>query len=231
MGNSDFETFLEQLTHSYTRVLDMDLQEEDYIGIDLSENNNMLKSIDLSSSGAFQGYIDDFLKKSGKKVAFGGYNEVRKLYMRSELFGSSEVDERNIHIGLDLWAPAGTGVLAVLDGKIHSFQDNANFGDYGPTIILEHENSGRKFYSLYGHLSRASLNNLKPGMPIKKAEKIGELGTAEENGDYAPHLHFQIIEKLEEKPGDFPGVTSRKELDFYLRNCPDPNLLLKLRLQ
>jgi murein DD-endopeptidase MepM/ murein hydrolase activator NlpD len=47
-----------------------------------------------------------------------------------------ETEERNIHIGLDLWIKAGTPILSALDGKIHSFI-SAGFGDYGPTIILE----------------------------------------------------------------------------------------------
>ena len=231
MERLNFSEFLSQLTSGFTQVLDVNLKEEDYIVIDLSENNIELGKVDVSSSRAFSNYIAEYLNSFGKKVAFGGYAEVRKLYRRSSLFTASEDEDsnRNIHLGLDFWADAHTDVLAVLDGKIHSFNDNSNFGDYGPTIILEHRFKEKKFYSLYGHLSRASLENLKPEMPIKKGEKIGELGTAEENGDYAPHLHFQIIEDLDEKIGDFPGVTSRKDLDFYLQNCPDPNYLLKLR--
>ncbi|MBI6120028.1 peptidoglycan DD-metalloendopeptidase family protein [Salegentibacter maritimus] len=231
MESLNFSEFLSQLTSGFTQVLDVNLKEEDYIVIDLSENNIELGKVDVSSSRAFSNYIAEYLNSFGKKVAFGGYSEVRKLYRRSELFTASEDEDsnRNIHLGLDFWANAHTDVLAVLDGKIHSFNDNSNFGDYGPTIIIEHSFQEKKFYSLYGHLSRASLENLKPEMPIKKGEKIGELGTAEENGDYAPHLHFQIIEDLDEKIGDFPGVTSRKDLDFYLQNCPDPNYLIKLR--
>lgn len=231
MGPDGFSEFLSKLTLGFTSVLDANLKEEDYIVIDLSENNVELKKVDISSSRAFSKYIAEYLNAFGKKVAFGGYSEVRKLYQRSELFTASkdENHNRNIHLGLDFWADAYTDVLAVLDGKIHSYNDNANFADYGPTIILEHNYENKVFYSLYGHLSRESLKNLVPGTRIKKGEKIGELGSPEENGDYAPHLHFQIIEDLKEKIGDFPGVTSRKDLDFYLQNCPNPNYLLKLR--
>ncbi|MBZ9630728.1 peptidoglycan DD-metalloendopeptidase family protein [Salegentibacter sp. LM13S] len=231
MGTTNFSEFLSQLTSGFTKVLDVNLKAEDYIVIDLSENNVELGKVDILSSRAFSNYIAEYLNAFGKKVAFGGYSEVRKLYNRSELFTSSEDENsnRNIHLGLDFWADAYTDVLAVLDGRIHSFNDNSNIGDYGPTIILEHKFEEKKFYSLYGHLSKASLNDLIPGTFVKKGEKIAELGTPEENGDYAPHLHFQIIEDLVEKIGDFPGVTSRRELDFYLQNCPDPNYLLKLR--
>jgi hypothetical protein len=42
-------------------------------------------------------------------------------------------------------------------------------------------------------------------------------------------LHFQIINDMQGKKGDYPGVSSKKELAFYKKNCPDPNLLLKIK--
>ncbi len=222
-----FEKFINGLTTRFTSVLDISFKPEDYIAIDLSETNDELNKIDISSPQKFSEFINNYLENTGKKVAFGGYSEVRKLYKRSELFDDLD-DSRDVHLGMDFWAPAHTGVLAVLDGKIHSFRDNINFGDYGPTIILEHSLAGEKFYSLYGHLSRKSLENITEGQLVKQGQKIGELGTAEENGDYAPHLHFQVIGHLHDKIGDFPGVASRRDLDFYLRNCPNPELLLKI---
>lgn len=228
---SDFSLFLSGLTSEFVPVIDSRFSREDYVHVDLSETNEGLKKINIASSEEFSKYISEFLLKKGRKVAFGGYNEVRELYRRSGLFNTSEAEgaDRNIHIGIDLWAKVGTTVLAVLDGKIHSFMDNSNFGDYGPTIILEHQFKDQKFYSLYGHLSRSSLKGIVPGQEVRKGEKIAELGSASENGDYAPHLHFQIIRDMQGKKGDYPGVASRKEIDFYLNNCPDPDILLKIR--
>ncbi|MFC6858563.1 peptidoglycan DD-metalloendopeptidase family protein [Zunongwangia atlantica] len=227
---ANFAEYISGLTAGFTPVVGGDLKQEDFIAIDLSANNPELLKLEQLSSEAFSVFINHNLKVAGKKVAFGGYNEVRKLYQRSQLFNKN-VDEflnRNIHIGLDIWTAEGTDVLAVLDGEIHSFQDNANFGDYGPTIIVKHAIEDEQFYSLYGHLSRKSLENLQVGQEVKAQEKIAELGAAQENGDYAPHLHFQIIKDLQENKGDYPGVASKKDLDFYLENCPDPNLLLKI---
>ncbi|MDT0644413.1 peptidoglycan DD-metalloendopeptidase family protein [Zunongwangia sp. F363] len=230
MKPENFAEFIAGLTTEYTPVVGENLEHEDFVPIDLSENNPELMKLEMLSSEAFSVFLNNSLRSAGKKAAFGGYNEVRNLYKRSRLFNKN-VDEflnRNIHIGLDIWAAEGTEVLAVLEGKIHSFRDNANFGDYGPTIILEHEKDGRKFYTLYGHLSRKSLEGLKEGRKVAQSEKIAELGKPSENGDYAPHLHFQVMEDLMGNIGDFPGVTSKKELDLFLQNCPDPNLLLKI---
>ena len=83
------------------------------------------------------------------------------------------------------------------------------------------------FHTLYGHLSRASLENLSVGKSIKAGEKFAELGSAEVNGDWPPHLHFQIVADMQGKEGDYPGVAAKADLDFYKQNCPNPNLLLK----
>lgn len=198
-----------------------------YIPIDLSVANTGLSEIKTAS--AFETYINQYLAKNNADVALGGYNEERNLYKRSEIFNDMETAERNIHIGLDLWAKAETPVLAVLDGTVHSFNYNAGLGNYGPTIILEHKITGKTFYTLYGHLSMESIEEIEIGDTFKKGQEIATLGDASVNGDYAPHLHFQIILDMEDYFGDYPGVCSKNDLEYYLKNCPDPNLLLKLK--
>ena len=224
------KTFLTGLTTGFTPVIDAGFSLETYQHIDLSIHNAELSQAQLDSPEAFQEYLDAFLRKHNKQIAYGGYNEHRGLYKRSGLFSAAEEEEmiRNIHIGLDIWAPAGTAVLSVLDGTVHSFKDNDNFGDYGPTIILEHKTQDKTFYTLYGHLQRQSLHKIIVGHKIRQGEKIAALGDASENGNYAPHLHFQIIMDVEGKEGDYPGVACRKDLSHYLNNCPDPELLVKI---
>lgn len=229
MKSETFAEFIAGLTTGFTPVV-ANLKQEDYVAIDLSEDNPEILKLEMLSSEAFSVFLNNSLRRAGKKAAYGGYSEVRNLYKRSNLFNrnTEEFLNRNIHIGLDIWTAEGTAVLAPLGGRIHSFRDNDNFGDYGPTIILEHEVKDRKFYTLYGHLSRESLLGLEKGQKIAQFQEIAALGEPLENGDYAPHLHFQIMEDLMGNSGDFPGVASKKEIELYLKNCPDPNLLLKI---
>ncbi|MBZ9652052.1 peptidoglycan DD-metalloendopeptidase family protein [Psychroflexus montanilacus] len=204
--------------------------ESDYVPLDLSHQATSEMALDLSTEFALQDYLEIYLKERQAKAAFGGYLEKRSLYDRSSYFGdSSHSHKRNIHLGLDVWAPAETPVYSPLAGKIHSQQDNLNYGDYGPTIILEHELKGGKFYTLYGHLSRESLYSYKVGEEILLNQPLALLGTNEVNGNYAPHLHFQLIMDLGDKAGDYPGVSSETDLEFYKNNCPDPNLLLNFK--
>jgi murein DD-endopeptidase MepM/ murein hydrolase activator NlpD len=211
-----------------TKVIDSSIDFSQYIPLDLSVTNQELMQRKPENATDFEHFISSYLEKNNAEVAFGGYIEGRTLYQRSTIFKNDSIPERNIHIGLDLWTKVDTSVLAPLDGKVHSFKNNIGLGDYGPTIILEHEVEKEKFYTLYGHLSLESIENLSVGTFFNKGDKIGTLGNSEVNGDYAPHVHFQIIRNIETYFGDYPGVCNTNDLNFYIENCPDPNLLLKI---
>jgi murein DD-endopeptidase MepM/ murein hydrolase activator NlpD len=196
---------------------------------DFSEKNKELASIDLNNAEAFVHYTNASVKQSGRSFGAGGYGENRTIYRRSNLF-EDDKEPRSVHLGIDLWLPAETTIYSPLPATVHSFQDNNNFGDYGPTIILEHLLNGVTFYTLYGHLSRSSLKKLTLGMAIKKGQQITTLGNYDENGRWPTHLHFQIIIDLLGKKGDFPGVASVSEQEYYLALCPDPNLILRINM-
>jgi murein DD-endopeptidase MepM/ murein hydrolase activator NlpD len=210
------------------KVIDSSIPYSQYTPLDLSASNIELNQFDFTNAYEFEKYVEQLLLKNNASVAYGGYNEIRNLYKRSYVFNDLNIEERNIHIGVDLWIKSGTSVLAALDGKVHSFQYNNNFGDYGPTIILEHQLENHTFYTLYGHLALISIDTIKVGDFFTKGQRLASLGDSTVNGDYAPHLHFQIIKDIENNFGDYPGVCSKNKLDYYLENCPDPNLLLKI---
>ena len=50
--------------------------------------------------------------------------------------------------------------------------------------------------------------------------------TAEENGGWPPHLHFQIILDLLDLDADFPGVAFASQRAVWTSLSPDPNLLV-----
>ena len=229
MTSIEFSTFLHGISKDPLPVLDANLSLTDYIPIDLSIDNFELHQLDVSSSDDLHYFIQNIVQRSNASVAYGGYNEIRNIYQRSSHFNKLDIEtERNIHLGLDLWLPSQAPIFAPLEGFVHSFRNNTNYGDYGPTIILEHHIKDVIFYTLYGHLSMESITNLTKGQKFLKGEQLATLGDASVNGDYPPHLHFQIIKDLGKWEGDYPGVCNKKDLEFYLENCPDPNLLLKL---
>jgi len=192
------------------------------VQLDLSKDNQALATIDLNDEKAFSSFIFDQLRDD--QVGYGGYGEERALYSRSDLFEGEE--PRTIHLGIDLWTAAGTPVHAPLDGVVHSFDNRAIHGDYGPVIILEHQLGKVKLFSLYGHLSLNSLEGKKVGQVIRQGEQFAWLGVYKENFHWPPHLHFQLMWDLEGNRGDYPGVASASEAKGYLSNCPNPEYFL-----
>jgi len=159
----------------------------------------------------------------------GGYDEDRAIYA-GEAFTAGD-EPRTVHLGIDIAASAGTDVSAPLAGTVHSFQDNAAPFDYGPTIVLEHAVApGLVFHTLYGHLSRESLARLRAGRAIAAGERIATLGSYEVNGNWPPHLHFQVILDIGDRRGDFPGVFRKSQRGYWKLVCPDPGELLGLAL-
>lgn len=213
-------------------LLPFDFSRDPYLVFDFTARNSDLAQLDLTDTAAFTEYVFSKLRAAGARVGVGGYNEHRVIYRRSEHF-QQQTEPREIHLGIDFWADAGTPVFAPLAGVVHSFRDNDHFGDYGPTIILEHDRiagpyPGGKLYSLYGHLTRASLDGLYEGKPVRANVKIAEIGPYPENGDWPPHLHFQLMTDLLGMRGDFPGVCSVADRAKFLAICPNPNQFLNI---
>ncbi|MHC2991162.1 peptidase M23 [Pontibacter sp. HJ8] len=209
-------------------VLDADLNGNAVCLLDFTAANQRLKQTDLRDTAQFDEAVKHMLQEQHATIGVGGYLENRFIYHRSPHFdGAAEC--RNLHLGVDVWLEAGTAVFAPLAGKVHSFANNANFGDYGPTIILEHELEGVPFYTLYGHLSSSSLEGMAVGKVFRKGDVIATVGPFPENGHWPSHLHFQIIRSMEGKYGDFPGVATLSEKEVYEALCPNPNLILQCR--
>ncbi|WP_223551975.1 peptidoglycan DD-metalloendopeptidase family protein [Aestuariivivens sp. NBU2969] len=230
MDSSRFLKCLSNISTKPLHVLDASKSYSKYIPLDLSANSAQFSSFYFSSSEKLGNYIGTFIKMHKAFAAYGGYLEKRTIYKRSTHFNTLNLDnsERNIHLGIDFWCPVNTAVYTPLKATVHSFCNNSNYGDYGPTIILKHTLFEFEFYTLYGHLSLSSIKHLKVGQVFKAGDQIGSLGSMGENGDYPPHLHFQIIKNLQGWVGDYPGVCNIKDLSFFKSNCPDPNLLLKI---
>ena len=166
---------------------------------------------------------------AGVSVAIGRYNEARLIYT-APFFRTSDsptAEQRTVHIGMDVFAQAGTAVYAPLAGKVFAFSNNKESQDYGPVVILEHTiDSGELFYTLYGHLSPDSLESMVTGKPIAAGQQIGRIGSADDNGHWTPHLHFQIITDLLDLDCDFPGVARASEQNLWKLFSPDPNLVI-----
>lgn len=222
------EILLRKYQSTFHPVVPFDAKNDKLFRLDLTSNNKTLTEEIFSETQKFSFYITKQLQKADAKYGIGGYNENRIVYSRSAHFGSVAEEPRRLHLGIDIWGDAGTPVFAPMDATVHSFAFNDNFGDYGATIILSHRLDGISFYTLYGHVSLQDINVLKERERIEQGQEFAHFGVPHENGQWPPHLHFQVIADMELKKGDYPGVCKLSEKEKYLSNCPDPDLILQM---
>ncbi len=209
-------------------VVEADLRQA--IVFDLSVGSSELESPEAAGdTPALTEKIFARIREAGAPAAIGRYDEARLVY-QSDAFRSSSGEHpewRTVHLGVDLFLPPGTPVLAPLPGRIHSFRDNAARLDYGPTVIVEHAPSGAPaFFTLYGHLTARSLSGLSRGMAVARGQEIGRVGSPPGNGDWPPHVHFQIVLDLLGRDGEFPGVGPASQRRVWKSLSPDPSPML-----
>ncbi len=173
----------------------------------------------------FESRIAELLDNEKANFGIGGYLEPRPFYTTEDYQseGNNGAQWKTIHLGVDVWGKGGTPVFAPLDAVVESVQNNNHDRDYGPTLILRHEvNVDLTFFTLYGHLSLEVLKEFKAGDEIKKGQQIASIGEPPSNGNWPPHLHFQILLDTLNIKGDFPGAIFPHEVNVWKSICPDP---------
>jgi len=167
-----------------------------------------------------------------ENVAFyglGSYGENRNVYATDQFADAASPERRTRHLGIDVFARAGTPVYAPLPGKVRSVTYNADPLDYGHTLILEHQTSdGSSFFTLYGHLADTLPGLLSPGQHVAAGDLIAHLGDWHENGGWSAHVHFQIMTDMLSQSGNFFGVGHDSLWEVWSGICIDANLILRL---
>lgn len=231
----DFAAIMKRIADDFHQVIPFDAKTQKIALLDLSPANANFSQKDYESTETLSQFINQNKKAKNANFLIGGYREERNMYRRSNLFDKNVIEDssiieepRNMHLGIDVWGDAGTPIYAALGGMVHSYAYNDNFGDYGATIILQHQVDMLNFYTLYGHLSLTDIAKIRSGQFITRGEKFAHFGSPEENGNWPPHLHFQVIFDMGILEGDYPGVCKKSEAEKYFANSPDPDSILNL---
>ncbi len=164
-------------------------------------------------------------------IWLGYYGEPRLIYtapaFRKGKWKAS--NRRTVHLGVDVFAPAGTIVHAPLGGTVAFYENRTGALDYGGMVILRHETpQGDAFHTLYGHLDPDSCAGLQDGQQIAAGEAFAKFGADDCNGGWAPHLHFQLALTLAGMGTDWPGVADPDDMALWGAICPNPAALLNL---
>ena len=206
------------------------IEKNDYYFLDLSISSKELGLLlDFDDIDAFQHKLREIQKRNPNAVLLGGYLETRPIYTSNvyKRIGNLGHEWRTMHLGVDFWLPEETSIQALYDGRVVVAANELGSKTYGGLIILQHYEGGIEFYTLYGHLSKASIEHLAVGKKITKGDRFATLGRPEENGNWVPHLHFQVMLSLLDFKDDFIGVAYPSEIDSWKSICPNPNLLFQ----
>ena len=230
MDQTAFSKLINLIESGIQPVVPFNTSTDTLLAMDFTASNHELTDELLSNKEGFTDYVSSCITKAGARYGIGGYAEHRTVYRLSTVFDgeAGKVEPRRLHLGTDIWGPAGTSVMTPLEGRVHSFAFNNQSGDYGATIILKHELAGIIFYTLYGHLALKDIQDCKEGAFLPAGSVFAHFGNWSENGGWPPHLHFQLILDIGLQKGDYPGVCPYSEKDHWLANSPDPDNLLQL---
>jgi 4-aminobutyrate aminotransferase-like enzyme/Ser/Thr protein kinase RdoA (MazF antagonist) len=207
------------------------IDQDSVFPLDLSVSSKWIgHQSDFNDLELFQFKIEKLQKEYSTKLIAGGYLEPRPLYTSSEYdnIGNYGRERRTVHLGIDFWLPKNTPVHTLFDSEVVIAVNDAGDKEYGGLVVLKHDFDNLSFFTLYGHLSVASVIAHTVGDKLKAGDRIGILGDYPENGNWAPHLHFQVMLSVLDYTNDFPGVAYHSQIDVWKSICPDPNSLFKL---
>jgi peptidoglycan LD-endopeptidase LytH len=114
-------------------------------------------------------------------------------------WGASRDGGRRKHKGIDIFAPKGTGVVAVADGIISYIGEQPKGG---LCLWLTTEN-GTSFY--YAHLDRWAAG-LFEGMEVRSGDLLGYVGNTGNAKTTPSHLHFAVNDN-DEMVNPYPILT------------------------
>ncbi len=115
-------------------------------------------------------------------------------------FGCVRSDGWQMHEGLDIRSQQHDrrgeptdAVMATADGTVMYVNLKAGLSNYGKYIVIRHIIEGLEIYSLYAHLSAASVS---AGQTVRAGDVIATMGrtsnTSERIGKERAHVHFEL---------------------------------------
>jgi murein DD-endopeptidase MepM/ murein hydrolase activator NlpD len=90
-----------------------------------------------------------------------------------------------LHAGMDIGAPAGTGIVAAAPGRVTQAGWSGGYGNY--TCIDHGQVDGHRLSTCYGHQQKLLVS---PGQQVSAGQVIGLVGST--GASTGPHLHFEV---------------------------------------
>jgi 4-aminobutyrate aminotransferase-like enzyme/Ser/Thr protein kinase RdoA (MazF antagonist) len=220
------ERWLERNAHDFVAVIRPAITKPRVLALDLTAASpNAAAWATLDADGA-ECLIEQRAAEAGADFAIGLYGEDRTIYKGDAFDIGAAGARRTVHLGVDLFGPAGEPVHAPFAGHVAFIHDDAVAFGFGPTVLLEHRTDGGDvFWTLYGHLSRQSVQKLSLGQAIARGEAFAAFGAPSENGNWSPHLHFQVVTDHLGLEARMHGVGVGDQWQVWRAVSPDPSVV------
>ncbi len=225
-GAAKLVRWLERNAHDFAPVIRPDLARPKVAVLDFSASSPDAAELASLDGPGFDRWCEGKTANAGADFAVGSYGEDRTIY-KGEAFDIGAA-RRSVHLGIDIFAPAGEPVHAPFAGRVAFLHDDAVPYGFGPTVLLAHEAEAETFWTLYGHLSHDGFAKLTPGQAIAKGQAFASFGQRHENGNWPPHLHFQIVTDHLGLQARMHGVGVGRDWQIWRQVSPDPSGVLGL---
>src|ERR1700761_3044368 len=105
-ATSRLSAWLRDHPQQISSVVDLDAGDRLY-QFDLTKNNPELSVELVNDTPKFSAWVNKKLAANNCRYGIGGYMELRTIYDNREQFDTGE-EPRRLHLGVDIWAAAGT---------------------------------------------------------------------------------------------------------------------------
>ena len=112
----NLDTFLAENLSKFGPMFDPPLTPTNCVSMDLSSSSQEFTGL---TETALDLAILNKLESTGAIAGVGGYLENRSLYKDTDLFQGDA--ERSIHVGVDVFMPAGTVIYSPLAGQVQFY--------------------------------------------------------------------------------------------------------------
>jgi 4-aminobutyrate aminotransferase-like enzyme/Ser/Thr protein kinase RdoA (MazF antagonist) len=226
-GTGRLTSWLAAHRHDISPVIGINFAESPPHVLDLGIGSTLLGADPARSRGRRRAEaVSDELHRLGCVVGVGRYDEARFTPLVHHSVGKDNpVGElATVHMGMDIFASAGTVVRAPLRATVQRVAAGGAAAE--GTVILRHQcGEDGTLFTVYRHLVPESLGPLREGQPIEPGHRIGTLGSSERHGGRV-HLHLQLLTDLLDLNEGVPGMVPIGYREVWKGLSPDPNLLL-----
>ena len=166
------------------------LKDQPALYVDMNELYGRYLPGEMLDPGLTHSFLEALHRSQKVAYSFGGY-----LENREDLWKGSYMDpDKAVHLGIDVNAPAGTGVAPVHKSTVAKIiHDPDQDGGWGSVIVFQLEKPiGGISYFIYAHLSKGGIR-VNVGDVVEAGQVVASLGTPDENGGWYEHLHVQAM--------------------------------------